>query len=657
MSGPKHFDGQTQWDVWDPRRGTEGWTQPGWALPSDASRYIGKHDPYWIAVLDNARHAYGDPNIHYNTDNVSRQRQLVFGDQTPLPKDGTVVYHDSSSGQSWAQNDDGTVSLVGPGGTLNPAVTPCGYRKIGEGYAPIDEHGRQIAPQLGGVPGSDNGFYTDPKTGLLTPKDAGGDYFTLGPDGHKSFFDKDGDPITQDQYAKGTGPPASDPGLGTGEQESGKAADAVAKLHDELKKQYSAIGDAEQGLSQVLLTAHAATAAGQQTLDEIQRKIIDAVNNPAMSIDTPAGERSFLTFLHSQVGAINDLVTSGSLTADDQAKAARALSNLYAVDGSAGQTSDPGQSSSPPPPPAPSSAAADPSAAGGDAGLGPDEPMPDPSLSDVLGGAPPGTGMGADPLSSLASEFPGALGGLGGLGGASGGTPLDGLGGLAGAIAPLVGLASQAGDRGPDHARSPDTAGKADDTTDAAKGIKDVKGTDSGADKTDQVSKGADGTQAGGPQEQSTGAPVTGGPPAPLAPTDTVKLPDGSSANARTPAAAQAVAAYLGGDTVEAAYSKNNLALPPPGTPVTDPVDPSRLACGDVGIFKDRYVVALSSVKALAGGQVVALGSVSSSPDFLGWMDPTATSGRAGHAAVPPAAAPSPPADGLADAAPAVPAG
>jgi hypothetical protein len=42
-------------------------------------------------------------------------------------------------------------------------------------------------------------------------------------------------------------------------------------------------------------------------------------------------------------------------------------------------------------------------------------------------------------------------------------------------------------------------------------------------------------------------------------------------------------------------------------------------------MFKDHYVVALSSVKALQDGQVVALSAVASGPDFLGWMDPAAS--------------------------------
>ena len=58
----------------------------------------------------------------------------------------------------------------------------------------------------------------------------------------------------------------------------------------------------------MLLNAHATTSAGQQQLNDIQKKIVDAVNNPTMEMDTPAGERAFLTFLRNQVGATNELL-------------------------------------------------------------------------------------------------------------------------------------------------------------------------------------------------------------------------------------------------------------------------------------------------------------------------------------------------------------
>lgn len=75
----------------------------------------------------------------------------------------------------------------------------------------------------------------------------------------------------------------------------------------------------------------------------------------------------------------------------------------------------------------------------------------------------------------------------------------------------------------------------------------------------------------------------------------------------------------------DAAYRDVGIELPPPGTPVTNPVEPSTLTCGAIGMFKDHYVVALSSAKALQDGQVVPLSSVASGSDFLGWMDPAAT--------------------------------
>ena len=66
-------------------------------------------------------------------------------------------------------------------------------------------------------------------------------------------------------------------------------------------------------------------------------------------------------------------------------------------------------------------------------------------------------------------------------------------------------------------------------------------------------------------------------------------------------------------------------------------------------MFKDHYVVAVSSLQALHDGQVVPLASVASGPDFLGWLDPSAL--RA-PAPTPPAAPPTPPAAAPAPAGP-----
>jgi hypothetical protein len=461
-----------------------------------------------------------------------------------------------------------------------------------------------VAPLTGALPAAQNGYHDT--NGVLTPKDARGDYYVDDPaTGKRGYFDKERRPITAQQFGDASPAPAGGQPLSTDEQQSGRAADAVKKLHDDLQKRYSQISDAEGKLSEALLNAHATTADGQQKLQGIQHTIVEAINNPALPLDTPAGEQAFLKFLRGQVAEIGDVLQSGTLTAEDQAKAVEALSNLYAA--------DPGSTPAPSEPSTESGAAP--------AELGPEEPMPDPALSD-LGLGSMATPPGADPLASLASTVPAAMGALptGGLGG-WGAEPLSTLGGLA---APLAGLTTQLGDR----PRREDT----DDHTAA----------NTGKDRSPEAADNIDGPKHQGPQADSrtpspaepqpAGSPGAGPAPAapgPPVPTTAVSLPDGSTANARTAALAQAVKSNLSGTPVEAAYRQAGIELPPPGTPVTNPVDPSALSCGAIGMFRDHYVVALSSVKALQDGQVVPLSSVASGPGFLGWMDPSAAGARA----------------------------
>jgi hypothetical protein len=631
----KQFDDRTHWGTWDANNGTAGWSQPGWALPSDPTHYISMDDPYWGQVLEKARHTYGDPHIHYDTDSDGQDRHLVFGDGTKLPDDGTVIYHNCDTKQGWAQNDDGTTSLIGPDGKPGPGIPPAGYRKLDDRYAPINDHGQQVAPLLGGVPNSDNGFYTDPKNGVLTPKNANGDYYTLGPDGQKSFFDKTGAPITEDQYKDSATPRrlgSADPGMDTEQQQSGQGADAIKKMHDELHGQYTKISDADERFSEVLLNAHATNAAGRDKLNSIQQKIVGAVNDPTMVLDTPAGERAFLTFLRAETAEVNDLVASGALAADDQSKVAQATAALFAC---GGDGSDPDQPGPPPasapasaPAPAPDPGATDPGAAPGDPdpGLGPAPQMPDPDL-----GLDPGGMGGADPFSSLSSALPGALGGLGGLS-----SPLDGL----------SGLGSSLGDLGGDH-------GHPSDSDDSGSANKDDNKSSDTTTPAATPAAAAPPAATPGQLDPPNGTAVPGQPPAPLVPpagaSPTVTLPDGSMGTARSAQVASAVRDYLAGTPVDAAYRQNGLQLPPPGTPITNPVDTNSLTCGDVAMFKDHYEPVLSSVKGYHNGQVVALGSVSSSPDFMGFFNPAAGAAAAAPpaalAASPasaPAAAPSP---------------
>lgn len=429
-------------------------------------------------------------------------------------------------------------------------------------------------------------------------------------------------------------PRAAGPGLATSEQQSGRTVDAVAKLQDELKKRYTQLNAAEEQLSEVLLNAHATSADGQQKLDGIQQKLIEAVDNPSSALDTPAGESQFLKFLRTQVGAIATVLNAGALTAADSAKAVQALADLYAADGDANSAppaaggrgpADPAPAAAPPPPTAPAPEPA-PRPDGGAA-----EPMPDPSLSD-LGVGPPSGPAGAmpDPLSALVSTLPAAMGAF------PPGLGLGGLAGLPAAAGPLGGLGSLPDTRPVRDAvtddRSGDGADRSGDGVSADPGGKDGSATHGGSQENTGHTNNGSAQPDSAVKDTGTHGPPPPGDPAPPAPTPsaapapvstTVQLPDGSTANAATPAAAQAVRAYLAGTPLDVAYRQAAIQLPPPGTPVTAPIDPSQLSAGDVGMFADHYVVALGAGKALKDGQVVALASLSSSPDFLGWMRPS----------------------------------
>jgi hypothetical protein len=63
------------------------------------------------------------------------------------------------------------------------------------------------------------------------------------------------------------------------------------------------------------------------------------------------------------------------------------------------------------------------------------------------------------------------------------------------------------------------------------------------------------------------------------------------------------------------------MTIPPPGTAVTDPVDPAQLTPGDIGMFTDRHALALGESRALVNGQIQHISTVSG-PSFLGWEHP-----------------------------------
>jgi hypothetical protein len=135
-------------------------------------------------------------------------------------------------------------------------------------------------------------------------------------------------------------------------------------------------------------------------------------------------------------------------------------------------------------------------------------------------------------------------------------------------------------------------------------------------------------------------SPAAAIPATAVAPLNAVRLPDGSTVTAPTAALAKAVTSCLSGTPIDDAYRQAGIELPPPGTPVTAPVDPSQLAAGSIGMYRDHYLVALSPAKALQDGQVVALASAAAGPGFLGWMDPASVGATSASPAPPPVAGP-----------------
>jgi hypothetical protein len=192
--------------------------------------------------------------------------------------------------------------------------------------------------------------------------------------------------------------------------QSGDAADAVRTLQEELRNDYSEMRSAEIQLTEAILTAHAVTTSGRGRLQDIQRQLIEAINNPVTALDTPAGERQFLVFLRSKVGEIQDVVDAGALSDEDHARVTRALASGYLLTTAEGSQA---------PPVAP--------------------PVGAP-MTDQAAGVVPALGSALGALPQMAQGAATA--------------PAQGASGLAGAATPLAGLASGLLDRagGQDHA-------------------------------------------------------------------------------------------------------------------------------------------------------------------------------------------------------------
>ncbi|MGH3556020.1 MAG: DUF4226 domain-containing protein [Mycobacterium sp.] len=419
---------------------------------------------------------------------------------------------------------------------------------------------------------------------------------------------------------------------------SGAAADAAKRLDDALEQNRNAINEADDQLAEAILKATTSSEQGKTRLQSLQQSIIDEVKKLGPTLDTTAGQQQLAEFLQGKTSEILEVLKTAGLDSTSQGAVLDGLAARYAALGSHKPGTEPGgedQSG------APGGTVASPGSTAGGPG-GPAAPAATSLLDDPLLG-----GLASDPLmaglGSLAGPALGALSGLppalGGMmpfgGGLGGGVPLGDLGaGIGSAIR---------GARAHD-----DPADKQDELKDPVQTTAHASQSD-GSEKPNQLkdlsTSGPDTNPATGPGSAppagAAAGPGQAPPPATPPPDPTVQLPDGSTVTVDNPAVAKAGRAVLEGASINDAFQQAGIALSPPGTPVTAPVSPSRLAFGDIGQYTDHRVLALGESKVWLNGQVTPLEQLETGPNFLGWEQAPAAPER-GAAAPVSAAAPQP---------------
>lgn len=376
----------------------------------------------------------------------------------------------------------------------------------------------------------------------------------------------------------------------------GDAAAAIAEAEAALAHQNSASSQLDLQVISAILNAHLKAVDGREALNRLQRETEAAVHTRS-DLDTPAGARDFQRFLIGKLRDIREVVANASL--DDTSKSAlmAAWTSLYDASKRERASDEPRPAAAAPDPvrgPAQETTASP---------EGADDPLLDSLLLDdpgMLGGDPPEQ-VAAVPAATAAPMEP-VMPSIPNLGGAlmpGGGMPGSGSGWSAPGGLPLSGLLDRnktdpaARDLDDEHLPSEDPESKDHAESDEFDNHQDEHDKEAASEKPDS-------------------------PPA--GPT-TVTLPDGETVTAASPQLAAAIKAAADGMPIADAFRQQGITIPPPGTAVTDPIDPPRVIPGDIGIFTDRHALALGSGKALFDGQIQHISTVSG-PSFLGWEHP-----------------------------------
>jgi Domain of unknown function (DUF4226) len=391
---------------------------------------------------------------------------------------------------------------------------------------------------------------------------------------------------------------ARTPPAAPSDRQEGAAADAIADAEATLAHQNSASSQLDLQVVSAIMNAHLKTVEGGEALTRLQRETEAAVQTRS-DLDTPAGARDFQRFLIGKLRDIRSVVANASL--DDTSKSAlmAAWTSLYdASKGgpAAGESREAPAAAASAPVRSATQQATDIADHGWDA-------LPDSVWGDDPGllaedspepGSTPGSAAPATPVMPSVPNF--------------GAGPIPGLGTIPGSLAGWSGPGGLP------------LAGPQERTDPAVCGLDDERllGSDD-RDPTDRASSEEAGNH-NEDQDREEDASADEREPQPAGPT-TVTLPGGETVTAASPQLAAAIKAAAGGASIADAFQQQGITIPPPGTAVSNPIDPLQVTPGDIGMFTDRHALALGHDKALLDGQIQHITTVSG-PSFLGWEHP-----------------------------------
>jgi hypothetical protein len=358
------------------------------------------------------------------------------------------------------------------------------------------------------------------------------------------------------------------------DHQEGDAADAIRNAEVALARQNSTTAQVDLQVVTAVLNAHQKAAVGREALTRLQRDIEGAVSTRS-DLDTPAGARDFQRFLIGKLRDIRAVVAGASLDDTSNSALMAAWTSLY----NAGEPGD-GEVGDKPDKAPPVAAPVQPAA---QTPVAATEPDADSYLDDDFG--PPFDDPASPSPAPTPAEMP-SMPAFGG-GGFPGGATTPGLGAPAGFALPGSLSGSDASPKELDDALH------------------------EGDDPEDRPPSDEDGRED---TESAAARPARSGP-------TTATLPNGETLTAASPQLAAAIEAAAAGTPIAEAFQHEGITIPPPGTAVPAPVDPTQLAPGDIGMFTDRHALALGESRALVNGQIQHISTVTG-PSFLGWEHP-----------------------------------